>query len=171
MYKKKNYLCILLILGMVLAVSVGAFASEEENYRYMFGTQYTQNYRGGLSGIMNIGNNLSVQGIVHTGWWRRSSITARGRYMGYQKDYYGVYGFGGGAFTFGAYTGTDFSTQLGAGVEFDLIQYLDFLREVDFYNYLQNYPPVYNLEIGAVLMSDYYGWNGLFLGSGLHFKF
>ncbi len=170
MYKNKNII-ILVVIGLILTISTGIYAGEVEETNFMVGSQYNQYYGGGFSGIMNLGNNLSVQGIFHTGWWRRTSISARGRYMGYKKDYYGVYGFGGGALTLGTYTGTDFSVQLGAGVEFDILQYLDFLRDIDFYSYLQDYPPVYNLEIGAVLMRDHPGGSGLFLGSGLHFKF
>lgn len=160
----------LIITLFVLSFSM-IIKAEDNSSNFMIGTQYTGNYRSGASAIMKLNDNISVQGIFYTGWWRRSSITARCRYKIFTEENYDVYSFGGASITTGFNISTDFPVQIGVGIELDIHEYFSFLHNLTYYRYIKEYPLVYNLEIGSILLSELPEWNGLFIGTGIHYKF
>lgn len=175
----RNKRLIVIAISVLLTLPMAAQAQGEqdetegteiETYRYGAGFQGSFP-ASGLSGMMNITDDVAVQAILGV-FGNLRTLAGRGLYKFQKEDFWDLYGYGMiGAWSYQGFAIADNNRQretvlgLGAGAGF----------QYDWRAFYPEFPPIlWNIELGIGFV-DFkevnYNFSTIIFGAGLHYRF
>ena len=158
---KKYFSVFVIALFLILAFQGFSSAQEKRDFRIGFMYSYPSY---GLSGIMEVNDKISVQGIMAPAGVV-GMYSVRGLYTFEEREKWFTYGYGSiGMWNYDYLNDSEssFGFSAGAGIEYDLS-----LR------YGENFPPITtSLEVGFGSVGlEYYDHSLISIGWATHYKF